>query len=196
MVETDDENLVAFCRQVQARSREHQEAMPVVDQNGWRSLAVGILRQELDSLVRTIYLLEQPRNVRAPLIALSVTGQRWRSTNAEGKTRIITDRDMVDFAEGRLDGWVGRVYDFGCRFIHLSSAHDYLARDPFQALPIDDRRALASYLTNYHGAGPNGTGASVDSTFDDIAAYAPRALEKIASHLDTYVERLRSDNRW
>lgn len=43
-----------FWRQVRTRSREHREAMTIAAQQGWLSIMVGILRQELDSMIRII----------------------------------------------------------------------------------------------------------------------------------------------
>ncbi|MEU6656857.1 hypothetical protein ABZ904_48070 [Streptomyces sp. NPDC046900] len=120
-------DLNVFCRQIRERSREHQEAMTVAAERGWASIEIGILRQELDSMVRVIYLLRQPSALRADLVASSISGDRWKIPTDKGKMKAVTDRDMVEVAE-RLNGWTRNVYEFGCRFIHLSSAHDYLAR--------------------------------------------------------------------
>ncbi|MFE7772619.1 hypothetical protein ACFU5O_01700 [Streptomyces sp. NPDC057445] len=96
---------------------------------------------------------------------------------------------MVDHAES-LHGWARNVYDFGCRFIHLSNAHDHQARDPFRALPVEDRRVIANHLNKYHGG--RGEPVSIDSTFDDVIAYAPHVLKKISSNLEVEVARLQA----
>lgn len=132
-------------------------------------------------MVRVIYLLEQPSALRADLLTSSVSGERWNIPTRNGKLKPVTDSDMVDLAQ-HLHGWTRNVYEFGCRFIHLSSAHDYLARDPFQALPTEERDAIAKYINRYHGH--LGKGLSVISTFDDIIAYAPSVLTKISSNLE------------
>lgn len=176
-----NDDLGVFCRQIRQRSSEHQEAMTLAAERGWRSIAFGILRQELDSMVRVIYLLTQPRQLRADLLAASVAGVRWRVQTENGKMKPVTDREMVDLAQN-LHGWTRNVYEFGCRFIHLSSAHDYLARDPFQALPFEEREGIAQYINHYHRR-PDQT-LSVNSTFDDIIAYAPLILKKISRNLE------------
>ncbi|GHB15906.1 hypothetical protein GCM10010306_004270 [Streptomyces umbrinus] len=155
--------------------------MTVAAERGWRSIAIGILRQELDSMVRVIYLLAQPRVIQADLLTSSVSGERWRIPTGNCKLKVVTDRDMVDLAQN-LHGWTRNVYEFGCSFIHLSSAHDYLARDPFQALPIEERDVIAKYINKYHGH--LGEHLSVNSSFDDIISYAPAVLEKISSNLE------------
>ena len=75
--------LAVFCRQVRARSAELQEAMPMVAARGLDSIAVGFLRQELDSLVRVMFLLAQSDRVeRARLVADAVNGVPWRTRTA------------------------------------------------------------------------------------------------------------------
>jgi hypothetical protein len=173
-----DGDITWFCRQVRSRSREHHEAMLVASQQRWISVAVGILRQELDSMVRVIFLLsESDRGVRAHLIGQAVSGQKWA----------VTDRGMVDLAES-LHDWTRLVYRFGCSFIHLSYLHDYQARDPFRALPIDERRAIAQYLCDYHGGK-----VSPESSFVEITTYLPKVLDKITANLAIYLNHLERD---
>jgi hypothetical protein len=183
-----DENVDWFCRQVRTRSHEHHQAMLIAHERGWLSIAVGILRQELDSMVRVVFLLSQPdRRQRNALLVSAVSGQPWTVPTPEGKMRRVTDRDMVELAQN-LHGWARNVYRFGCGFIHLSHLHDYPARDPFRALSIVERQWVADYLRQYHGGE-----ASPDSTFQEISAYMPRVLEKISSNLEHYLEVLESD---
>ena len=159
--------------------------MAVADQQGWHSVAVGILRQELDSMVRVIFLLAQSdHELRAHLLEQAVSGEVWTVPTLKGKFKKITDREMVDLAQN-LQGWTRLVYRFGCGFIHLSDLHDYQARDPFRSLPFEERREIAQYLLRFHGGE-----ASADSTFDEIVAYVPRVLDKISSNLGHYLRDL------
>lgn len=149
---------------------------------------VGILRQELDSMVRVIFLIEQPDpEVRERLLEQAVSGEVWKLPTSKGKLSKVTDRQMVDMADlaPRLQGWTQLVYRFGCSFIHLSDLHDYLARDPFRGLPLEDRQNIARYLRQYHGGV-----VSADSTFGEITAYLPKVLDKIASNLECYLKDL------
>ena len=87
-------------------------------------------------------------------------------------------------------GWEQRVYDFGNRFVHLTEAHNYTERDPFIALPQDDRKAIIEYLDHYHRGKSGIEVLSVDSPFDDVASYAPHVLAKIADSTRYGVEAL------
>ncbi|MFP4381754.1 MAG: hypothetical protein ACLFUS_14735 [Candidatus Sumerlaeia bacterium] len=146
---------------------------------------VSILRQELDSLVRVIFLLSQAdRRYRQALIDDSVMGRKW--TQPESR-KPVTDREMVELAD-TLHGWTKSVYSFGCAFIHLSSFHDYLERDPFKQLPPEERAAVIGHVRNYHGGmeGPS-------PTFQDLVPFLPRVFEKIAGNLEYYVSELEAD---
>jgi hypothetical protein len=146
---------------------------------------VAILRQELDSLIRVIYLLSLPERARrGELIRASVEGQNW---TAEGTRRRITDREMVDLAK-QLHGWTESVYRFGCAFVHLSSFHDYRDRDPMAAITEDERQAIIHHMRHYHG-GPYGP----EPTFQDLLPYLPMVFQKVADNLECCVKQLETD---
>lgn len=156
----------------------------------WWSLAVSMLRLELDSLIRVIFLLRQTPEVRGQIIESSLAGDgRFRLVSSKGKPVTVRDADMIGAVDGLsgLNGWTRLVYAFGSTFIHLSSAHDYLARDPYQALPVEEREIIADYLRRYHG----GT-VDARSTFSDVTEYLPAVLEKISSNLAVHLDEVRA----
>jgi hypothetical protein len=142
---------------------------------------VAILRQELDSMVRVIYLLEQSPSRRAELIGASVKAERWRRQNSRAP---VTDKEMVALAQS-LQGWTQSVYKFGCAFIHLSALHDYNDRDPFTLLSSAEKTAILEHCRSYHG-GP--IGETVD--FSELIPFLPRVFEKIADNLECYLKEL------
>src|SRR4030042_1302120 len=117
---------------------------------GWLPI-VSILRQELDSMIRSIYLLSiEDRATRNQLIEASINGKDWRLTIANGKQKKVTDRDMVELAN-QLQGWTESVYRFGCGFIHLSNLHDHHARDPMSLIPASEKAVILQHMRHYHG---------------------------------------------
>lgn len=174
-------NLPIFLRQVRSRSLEHQRAMDLLEKAGLAGQMISVLRQELDSMVRVIYLLEQSAERREFLIEASVQGTKW---TREGTRAIVTDRDMVELAQ-KLQGWTQSVYKFGCAFIHLSSLHDYNDRDPLLQLPADERSDILKHCRYYHG-GP----AVDDMRFEELVPYLPRVLHKISGNLECYLRAL------
>jgi len=178
-------SLETFCRQIRARSTEHREAIYLLHGRRLLSQVVAILRQELDSMVRVIFLLSiADKPYRQELIEASVNGAKW---TAKGKSACITDREMVELAQS-LHGWTQSVYKFGCAFIHLSSFHDYEHRDPLLVLAKDEKAAILKHMRAYHG------GLTVsDPTFEDLLPYLPQAFEKVADNLECYIKQLEAE---
>jgi hypothetical protein len=175
-----------FCDAVRQRSQENRNAMNRIGPGrATLSPAMSILRQELDSMVRVIWLLSvQDKEERERLIQSTLTGQKWTVTTGNGKPRKITDREMVELAQ-RLQGWTLSVYKFGCAFIHLSDFHNHAVQDPFRRLPEAERQDILGHMRNYH-CGPLGD----DPDMEELAHFLPQVFEKIAGNLDCYLKSL------
>jgi len=146
---------------------------------------MSILRQELDSMVRTIWLLSIKNMAeRTRLIQATLTGKKWTTTTSNGKARKITDREMVELAQN-LQGWTQSVYKFGCAFIHLSDFHNHAVQDPFRKLPEPERQDILHHMRKYHG-GPLWDNPDIE----EIAQYLPSVFDKIAGNLDCYLKAL------
>lgn len=176
-------NLSVFVRTIRSRSIEHQMAMKLLAKSGLSGQMVAVLRQELDSMVRVIYLVTQSPERREALIDALINGEKW---TREGTRARITDREMVDLAQ-ELQGWTNSVYKFGCAFIHLSHLHDYNDSDAMAQLPPDERRDIIDHCRHYHG-GP----AMGEERFTDLVPYLPSVLDKISRNLEYYLETLES----
>lgn len=174
-----------FCSIIRKRSAEHAAVMErISDLPGATS---SILRQELDSMVRVIYLLSiQDIAERRRLVGLTLSGQKWRISGS-GKNIDVTDRAMVDIAN-QIHGWALSVYRFGCSFIHLSNLHDYDDRNPLDTVDVQHKIEILEHLRKHHG-GPQ----SVNPTFKDISSYFPSVFEKIKGNLECYIEDLEAD---
>ncbi len=170
-----------FMRQIRSRSAEHLRAMELLASENLAGQMIAILRQELDSMVRVIYLLAQSPERQKLLIDASVRGEKW---TREGSRARVTDREMVDLGQA-LRGWTQSVYKFGCAFIHLSNLHDYNDRDPLLQLPSEERRDVIEHCRFYHG-GPSRD----DASFDELVQYFPAILRKISGNLAFYLKEL------
>lgn len=152
------------------------------------SPAFAILRQELDSLIRVIYLLGiRDLAERKRLIGSTLQGEKWRVRTARGKWTDVTDRTMVDFAQ-QLHGWTQSVYKFGCAFVHLSDFHNHIAENPFDKLEEPERQDILSHMRHYHG-GP----CHDNPEMAELALYVPQIFDKIASNLECYLKQLEQD---
>jgi hypothetical protein len=179
-------DIATFCAMIQQRSDENRRAMQCFTvPYGVVSPAFSILRQELDSMIRVIYLLLLPDlNERDRLIGATLRGEKWKVSTINGKLRDVTDREMVDAAQ-QLQGWTRSVYRFGCAFVHLSDFHNHFTVDPFQRLSQDEREDILHHMRNYHGGPLND-----NPDMREIADYVPRVFEKIADNLRHYIEQL------
>lgn len=156
--------------------------MAVAVAHGWWAIASSVLRMELDSMIRAIYLLHAPDR-RQHILSSCITGKGFH----DGRAR-ISDRTMIEIAK-RSNGWVERVYEFGNKFVHLTDAHDYAAVDPFQV--YEHREEVLRYLNHYHRGKVRGSDLDDGATLADIAAYAPHVLDKITANLGFYLKNLR-----
>lgn len=175
-------DLEIFCRQIRHRSRDNKESISLLVQRGLIGPAFAVLRQELDSLIRCIFILAATDRIyRSELISYSVNGVPFRSVDGKRK---ITDREMVEISQ-KLHGWTRSVYDFGCAFIHLSNFHDFQDRNPLTSLHHKNFDKIKNHLAYYHGIHIN---ASSDLT--RIGFALPCIFEKISSNIEFYLEEI------
>lgn len=169
-----------FCSIVRDRSRENKQAINLLSRAGLTGQVMSVLRQELDSMVRVVFLLNQNIDEREHLINLTLTGQKWKlRSNAN-----VTDRQMVDLGD-TLNGWTKSVYKFGCAFIHLSSFHDYAFNDPFDNIEVDEINSITTHLNYYHGFS-----MTEKLNMQSVSFYLPMVFEKIVSNLECYLKNL------
>ena len=172
-----------FIQLIELRSDEHEIAFSRMHDLPGSMMA--ILRQELDSLIRVLYLLAIPDlEERKRLMLCTVKGERWKVTTPKGKQAIVTDAVMVEASE-KFEGWARSVYKFGCAFIHLSNFHGYNASNPLETLSANEKADILSHMRHYHH-GPE----SDNPTFQELACYFPRVFEKIKGNLECYLKSL------
>lgn len=121
MKKSSESSINTFCAVIRKRTEDHASAAKLV--RNIPGQMISICRQELDSLIRVVYLLSiRDLVVRHQLIEQTLANQSWSVKNENGKMKKITDREMVALAS-ELFGWTQSVYKFGCAFIHLSGLH-------------------------------------------------------------------------
>jgi hypothetical protein len=171
---------------IRNRSEENRKAIQCFSfPHSVLSPAFSILRQELDSMIRIIYLLAVTDiTERQRLIDSTLRGENWKIRTNKGKWRTITDREMVNLAQ-HLQGWTQSVYRFGCAFVHLSDFHNHIAQNPFDKLTKEEKKDILSHMRNYHG-GPR----NENPEMAELATYVPQVFEKISSNLECYLKEL------
>ncbi|MES2284104.1 MAG: hypothetical protein V4547_00365 [Bacteroidota bacterium] len=178
-------NKEQFCRIVRERSKEHKKAVNLMLQNGLYGQAISILRQELDSMVRVIFLLEEADlSVRSHFIGQTLKNKKWTLPNSR---TIITDRHMVEIADFMF-GWTQSVYRLGCAFIHLSPMNDYKNENPFLQLTQEEKDEVREHLNNYHSFP-----LTNDLTMQTVSPYLQRVFTKVSDNLEYYIGGLEND---
>ena len=171
-----------FCRIVRERSSTNEQAMNrLFDFPGHQ---VGILRQELDSMLRVVYLRLCDEATRNEIAGRFVSGLGFLHRNGSR----ITDAEMLREARPHY-GWVARIYDFGCRFIHLSTAHDFINHDPLDKLCTADREEIRTFFRDFHGAL-----LAADFTYQDVLPLLPSIFKKLKDNAELELTDLESDN--
>jgi hypothetical protein len=174
-----------FCRILRERSKEHRTAINLMLQNELYGQSISILRQELDSMVRVIFLLDEADlSVRDHYINQTLNNKKWTLPNSK---TIVTDRNMVDLANF-LFGWTQSVYRLGCAFIHLSPMSDYKNGNPFAQLTQEEKDEVKEHLHNYHGFL-----STNDLTMETISPFLQRVFTKVADNLEAYIQGLEND---
>lgn len=143
------------------------------------STQMSIIREEVDSLLRVIYLLGvNDYEELADIIGNSFDQRKFGPTKADGEARRLSDKSMVQAAAVQFD-WLETLYDFGCSFIHLTGLHSYQERDPFRMLSPSEREVIAGFVNRYYRAT-----ISANSQFTEVAHYLPQIFRKVAENLE------------
>lgn len=181
-----NKNTKIFCGMVRNRSDENRMAIQCFSRpHGVLSPAFSILRQELDSMIRVVYLLTVTDLIeRQRLIDSTLCGEKWKVQTNKGNWRDVTDKEMVDLAQ-YLHGWTLSVYKFGCAFVHLSDFHNHLVQNPFEKLIESEKQDILTHMRNYHG-GP----CHDNPDMAELCAYVPQVFEKISGNLKFYLKEL------
>ena len=173
-----------FCKILRERSAENVAAGQLLFNNGFYGQFISILRQELDSLVRVVFLLSKDLVIRQHFISQTLQNIKWTMPNSR---TVITDRNMVDLTNC-LFGWTNSVYKLGCAFIHLSPMADYRNSNPFQQLEQTEIDDIKQHLHNYHGFH-----LTNPLNIDTIIPYLLKVLEKVSGNLECYIEYLENN---
>lgn len=178
-------NLAIFCRNARLRSAQYAFPLRLYFERHNFQQVVWILQQELDSLIRAVYLLSiEDHSERQKLIKAAINGDCWKVDASGGMPLTITNLGMVEHSE-QFYAWTASVYKFGCAFIHLSALDDPGTRDPFRSLPEGYRRDILQHLQSYHGESIEDS-----ASFTDISSFFPAVFDEVSDNLEWYLRCL------
>lgn len=174
-----------FCKILKERSIEHRAAVILMLGNEMYGQVISILRQELDSMVRTIFLLEKSNlDVRNHYMSQTLNNQKWTFPNSK---TLVTDRHMVELSSN-LYGWTLSVYKLGCAFIHLSPMSNYANENPFSYLPDTEIQDIKQYLYNYHNFS-----LEEELNMETVIPYLSKVFMKVADNLECNIEQIEDE---
>jgi len=173
---------------IQKRSEENKNALNLLVSQRLFGACISILRQELDSFIRVMYLGRlSDTSERERLMNQTLSGEKWTVLTTNSKWKQVTDKNMVEKAN-ELKGYIHYVYKFGCGFIHLSDFHDYERTNPFDKLNDTEQTDIKYYLNQYHHF-------PIDCplTVENVSRLIPDVFEKISANLTCYFGKILSD---
>lgn len=144
LLEVIMEYLKQFCEIVRKRSEENSKSIKLLYENKLYGNCISILRQELDSMVRVLFLLSQKQETRQVLIQQTLDNEKWHIERKQ-----IRDIELINNVL-HLYGWARNVYMFGCSFSHLSVFHYYSEQDPFEKLSTEELKVIKNFMVQYH----------------------------------------------
>lgn len=158
---------------IQNRSEENKKSLNLLFPQGLFGNCISILRQELDSFIRVMYLGRiSDFDERERLMNQTLLGEKWTVLTPNNKWKQITDKDMVEKAN-EFYGYIQYVYKFGCASIHLSDFHDYATKNPFEKLSDIEKYDIKNYLNTYHNFPVEN-----ELTVENISDHIPDVLRK------------------
>jgi hypothetical protein len=174
-----------FCKILKERSKEHQAAVILMLGNRMYGQVISILRQELDSMVRTIFLLEKSDlDIRNHYMSQTLNNRKWTFPNSRA---LVTDRHMVELSNN-LYGWSLSVYKLGCAFIHLSPMSNYTNENPFSYLPDVEVQDIKQHLHHYHNFS-----LEEELNMETIIPYLQKVFTKVADNLEYNIKLLEEE---
>jgi hypothetical protein len=145
---------------------------------------VSIMCQELNQIMKLLFLLNSNPDDRKLFIHATVNSQKWYTLTRDNKKEYITDEMQIEYAKS-LSGWDKSIYEFGLSFNNLSTNLNYGSKDPIKSMSEYDRGKLLSYIQEYHMEE-----LPADFILDDIIPVLPLILEEISNKLQIYLRKI------
>ena len=170
-----DDKKKKFYTIIKARSDENEKALALLLEARCYALIGGIIRMELDSLVRVHYFNNTDSKEQNLLLDKFFMGSKWPNT----------DRNMVNYLASSLGG-AEHIYDFCCAFIHLSPYHDWASLSDVPSLTIAKRHSIVNEIKEQQNdvwGYDTKLNINDDFKFDDLLLFAPHIFKKLRGNL-------------
>ncbi len=145
---------------------------------------ISIMLQELEQVIRILYLLNQPDYIRDQLINNSINNQKWFIIDVNNKRRYIKEAEIFHFSDN-LTGWEAGIIEFGSCFRNISNNYNYMSKDPIKSLNDSERNSIYKYIIEYHNKE-----FSNDYSITDLIPVLPMIFSKISDKIKEYIRIL------
>lgn len=145
---------------------------------------ISLLCQELNQVVRVLYLLNIAPDERNRLIEFTLNDKKWYIAEANRKKKYITEETFSVFTNS-FGGWEKAICEFGESFKTVSGSLTHPMKDPVTALQADERDKIHRYITSYHDRN-----FPANFTIDELTPMLPVVFDRIAESLRAYSIRL------
>jgi hypothetical protein len=145
---------------------------------------ISIMCQELDQIIRLLFLIKSRSHEKILLINLAINSQKWYLIGGNNKKEFITEDVLMKFTKS-LSGWERSIYEFGFSFKSLTNNFNYLLKDPLLKMKKNEREKIFNYITEYHVKD-----LPIEFTLNDIIPVLPLIFEKLSENLRSYISQL------
>jgi hypothetical protein len=171
-----------YKRMVGHRLEENMKSFKLLFDMKHYGNCISIMCQELDQIIRLLFLLNSTANHKKQFIYSSINNQKWYTTGLDHKRVYVTDDTLLQFSES-LTGWDKCIYEFGFSFKNLSNNFNYGSRDPIKSMNETDRNRLHGYVKEYHVKD-----FPVEYSLEDLIPVLPMIIRLISNNLNNYME--------
>jgi hypothetical protein len=145
---------------------------------------ISIMCQELEQVVKLLFLLNSSKNDQIQFIKASINNQKWFFTNKEFKKEYIAEDVFTKYSE-TLEGWDRSIYEFGLSFGHMANTFNYGTRDPIKSIGENDKEKIHNYIIEYHNKD-----FPKNYDLESLIKELPTILNRISVNLQSYMNRL------
>jgi hypothetical protein len=172
---------IEFKNMINSRLEENMKSFNLLFSMKHYGNCISIMCQELDQIIRLLFLLKSNPNARKQYITSSINNQKWHITDIDNHKDYVTDKLLLDFTK-TLSGWDKGIYEFGFSFNSISHNYNYGSKNPINSLSASDRKVLYTYIQEYHVKS-----FPKDFSLDDIIPILPLIMELITINLKKYL---------
>jgi len=177
-------NTQKFVDLVKNRSKENIESFNLLYEKGLYGNCVSVLRQELDSYIRVLFI--NGHTEKDAFISQILSDKKLKD-----KDKTITDRAMLEYLKpSHMDAWEeSYIYQIGCFFVHLSNFHNYKTENPFQNISQADKENIVEFIKDKHSWEADTSNIDINK-IESVIPFLPLIIKKISANLECALEKL------